>query len=386
MDITWKKLKELIIKRKGLGTIGLSDISGTIISSIFWFYLASVIKPEEYGEIFYFIAIISLAFNLSTVGTLNTNIVFSAKEKKLESTLSTISLLIGAISSLILLIIFYKLDIIILLFAYVINTLSLGYLIGKKFYSKYAIYLITQKVLTVILGISFYYLFGADGIITALGISYVGFLIIIIQTYKQSPINFKEFKINFPFIWQNYSIKIIGVFKENIDKIIIVPLIGFSYLGNYALALQFVALLSMSNLFFGKYLLTHDSRNIENKTLKKYFILINICTGISASILLPIVVPYFFPQFIEIGILSIMSLVVIPTSIISVKTSELLGNEKSRPNVIGALISTSIILPGMLIAVPQYGIFGAATVFLISSIGQAVYLSIYVKKWRKTSS
>ena len=81
-----------------------------------------------------------------------------------------------------------------------------------------------------------------------------------------------------------------------------------------------------------------------------------------------------------------MSLVVIPTSIISVKTSELLGNEKSRPNVIGALISTSIILPGMLIAVPQYGIFGAATVFLISAIGQAVYLSIYVKKWRKTLS
>ena len=238
-------------------------------------------------------------------------------------------------------IIFYKLDIIILLFAYVINTLSLGYLIGKKFYSKYAIYLITQKILTVILGISFYYLFGADGIITALGISYVGFLIIIIQTYKHSPINFKEFKINFPFIWQNYSIKIIGVFKENIDKIIIVPLIGFSYLGNYALALQFVALLSMSNLFFGKYLLTHDSRNIGNKTLKKYFILINICTGISASILLPIVVPYFFPQFIEIGILSIMSLVVIPTSIISVKTSELLGNEKSRPNVIGCLLYTS---------------------------------------------
>lgn len=145
MATSWKKFKEILINRKGLGVIGLSDISGTVISAVFWFFLASVIKPDEYGEIFYFISIIAIAFNLSTVGTLNTTIVFTAKGKQLESTLNTISLLFGVVASLVLIIIFYQIDIIILLFGYIINTLALGFLLGKKFYSKYAIFLLYRK-------------------------------------------------------------------------------------------------------------------------------------------------------------------------------------------------------------------------------------------------
>ena len=111
MTTSWKKFKEILINRKGLGIIGLSDITGTVISAVFWFFLASVIKPDEYGEIFYFISIIAIAFNLSTVGTLNTTIVFTAKGKQLESTLNTISLLFGVVASLVLIIIFYQIDI-----------------------------------------------------------------------------------------------------------------------------------------------------------------------------------------------------------------------------------------------------------------------------------
>ena len=194
MVTSWKKFKEILINRKGLGTIGLSDILGSVISAIFWFFLALIIKPDEYGEIFYFISIVSVAFTLSTVGTLNTTIVFSAKGKQLESTLNTISLLFGVVASLILIIIFYKIDLIVLLFGYIINTLAIGYLLGKKFYPKYAIFVLLQKIFTVIIGISFFYIFGADGIILALGISYFGVLFIIINSYRNSPIKFQEFK------------------------------------------------------------------------------------------------------------------------------------------------------------------------------------------------
>ena len=383
MATSWKKFKEILINRKGLGIIGLSDISGTVISALFWFFLASVIKPDEYGEIFYFISIIAIAFNLSTVGTLNTTIVFTAKGKQLESTLNTISLLFGVVASLVLIIIFYQIDIIILLFGYIINTLALGFLLGKKFYSKYAIFLLLQKILTVIIGISFFYIFGAEGILLALGISYIGFVIIIINSYRESPIKFQEFKKNLPFIWQNYSVKAIGVVKENIDKLLIVPLIGFSYLGNYALALQFIAVLSMGNGFFGKYFLTHDSRDVPNKKLKKYYMLSNICIAVVASISLPIVVPYFFPQFTDLNILGIMSLAIIPTGIIAVQTSVLLGHEMGKPNVIGTLIASAILIPGMLLLVPQIGIMGAAIVFLLSPTSQAIYLTLYVKRWKK---
>lgn len=383
MVFNWKKIKEILIQRKGLGTIASSDILGSAITAIFWFFLASVIKPDEYGEIFYIISIASIAFSLSNVGTENNTIVFTAKRKNLESTLTTISLLFGTVSSLVLIIIFYQTDIIILLFGYIINSLSLGYLIGRRFYSKYGIFLLSQKILTVILGVSFFYLFGADGIISALGISYFGFLIVVVNYYRKTPLNFQGFKKNLPFILHNYSLKAIGVFKGNIDKLIIVPLIGFSFLGNYALALQFVAVLSIGNSFFSKYLLTHDSRDVPNKTLKKYYILLNICVAISASISLPIAVPYFFPEFTDISILGIMCLAVIPIGIITVQTSELLGHEMGKPNVIGALIASTIAILGMLLLVPLIGATGAAIVFLLSPTGQAVYLTFYVRKWKK---
>ena len=383
MVFNWKKIKEILIQRKGLGTIASSDILGSAITAIFWFFLASVIKPDEYGEIFYIISIASIAFSLSNVGTENNTIVFTAKRKNLEPTLTTISLLFGTVSSLVLIIIFYQTDIIILLFGYIINSLSLGYLIGRRFYSKYGIFLLSQKILTVILGVSFFYLFGADGIISALGISYFGFLIIIINYYRKTPLNFQGFKKNLPFILHNYSLKAIGIFKGNVDKLIIVPLIGFSFLGNYALALQFVAVLSIGNSFFSKYLLTNDSRDVPNKILKKYYILLNICVAISASISLPIVVPYFFPQFTDLNILGIMSLAIIPTGIIAVQTSVLLGHEMGKPNVIGTLIASAILIPGMLLLVPQIGIMGAAIVFVLSPTSQAIYLTLYVKRWKK---
>ena len=383
MVFNWKKIKEILIQRKGLGTIASSDILGSAITAIFWFFLASVIKPDEYGEIFYIISIASIAFSLSNVGTENNTIVFTAKRKNLEPTLTTISLLFGTVSSLVLIIIFYQTDIIILLFGYIINSLSLGYLIGRRFYSKYGIFLLSQKILTVILGVSFFYLFGADGIISALGISYFGFLIIIINYYRKTPLNFQGFKKNLPFILHNYSLKAIGIFKGNVDKLIIVPLIGFSFLGNYALALQFVAVLSIGNSFFSKYLLTNDSRDVPNKILKKYYMLLNICVAISASISLPIVVPYFFPEFTDISILGIMCLAVIPIGIITVQTSELLGHEMGKPNVIGAIIASTIAILGMLLLVPLIGATGAAIVFLLSPTGQAAYLTFYVRKWKK---
>jgi len=379
MVFNWNKFKEILIHRKGLGILGFSDISASVITSVFWFYIASVMQPEEYGEIFYFIAIISIAFTFSSIGTQNSIIVITAKEKNLQSTFNFISLLAGVACSLLLIIIFYQVDIILLLFGYIMNTLSLSYLIGKRLYSKYSIFLLAQKVLTLVLGVSFFYLYGAEGILFALGLSYLGFLVIIIQSFRKSPINFRGFKNNLTFILHNYSMKAIGTFKEHVDKLILVPLIGFSFLGNYALAIQFISVLSISNTFLSKYLLTNDSRNISNKNLKKFYFLINVCIGISAAIMLPIFVPFFFPQFTDIGILGIMCLAIIPTSITMLKHSEFLGNENTRPTVLGAIIATSVMICGMLILVPEIGIIGAAITYLSTYSSQACFLVIYSK-------
>ena len=45
-----------LVKFKSLLKLGIADIGGTAITAVFWFFLASMIKPSEYGEISYYIA------------------------------------------------------------------------------------------------------------------------------------------------------------------------------------------------------------------------------------------------------------------------------------------------------------------------------------------
>ena len=75
---------------KNLSAIGLSDVIGTGATAFFWFYLASVISPENYGEIFFYLGIAtlisSIVLNPETMqsSTLNilTGISFPLSSKK----------------------------------------------------------------------------------------------------------------------------------------------------------------------------------------------------------------------------------------------------------------------------------------------------------------
>ena len=61
---------------KQLSFIGGADVVGSGITAIFWFFLASQISPDEYGQIFYFIGIASIAGAFVIVGAQNSILVF----------------------------------------------------------------------------------------------------------------------------------------------------------------------------------------------------------------------------------------------------------------------------------------------------------------------
>jgi len=117
-------------KLRELSFIGSADVIGAGITSVFWLFLASQISPEEYGEIFYFIGIATTASAFVIIGTQSTLSVYSSKNIRIESTLYFISLLLGVVASIFLIIFFYKVDVVFLLFGYVINTLAIGGLLG----------------------------------------------------------------------------------------------------------------------------------------------------------------------------------------------------------------------------------------------------------------
>jgi O-antigen/teichoic acid export membrane protein len=331
------------------------------------------------------LSIAAIGSSIALFGTQDSITVLTAKGHKIQSGLNIISLGISSITSLCLIIFFQRIDVGIIVIAYVINTLSIGDLLGKKQFLKYSQYNILQKILTLVLGIGFLYIFGPPGIIYALAISYTGYLIRIIKTFQEVPINFKLIKAKTNFLSHNYIVYLAGSFGGQLDKIIVVPLLGSAVLGNYSLALQVITVFTMFTTILFKFLLPQESSGIQNKFLIQIVIIISVVISLVGIFLSPLVIPNFFPKYVDVGIaIQIMSLSIIPITINTICTSRLLSKEKSKLVLIGNLISLIIIISGILTLGSMYGTIGIAISFVLSSISKATYLGLAVKKYERS--
>ena len=133
----WKKFQSLM-KLKGLAVLGSANVIVTIISGIFWFYVAALIGVENYGQISYFISIAAIASVIASLGMSNTLIVFTAKDLKIQSTSYFIALISGLVTSITVFFIFYNFSVSVYILGYVIFTLASSELLGRKLYKKYS--------------------------------------------------------------------------------------------------------------------------------------------------------------------------------------------------------------------------------------------------------
>ena len=362
---------------KSISLIGTSDIIGAGIAAFFWFYLATLLDVEAYGELHYFIAIAGFAYTISIIGTRDVVTVYVSKKIKITPILFLLSLSAGTIAAVAIFSFFYRIDAAFLVLAFIINDLAIGYILGQKLFNSYAKYIITQKILTLSLGLGFYYIFGIEGIIFALALSYIHFVFFIFRGFREEKIDFSLLGPRSKFIITNYSLNLFGGFRNHLDKIIIAPVLGLSLLGNYALALQVWAILILfSNIVF-KYILTHDASGNPNKKLKLLTFFSSIAIAIFGITILPLIIPEFFPKYTgTVVAIQIMSICVIPATVGQIYTSKLLGSEKSKTLIFARTISASSFLITMLVLGLTYGIIGVAAAFVLSSTLQAIYLVI----------
>ena len=373
----------LIKKIKDIGTIGGADVFGNLMSAGFWFYLASQIEPSSYGEINWFLGIAGMFSSFALFGTTNTLTVYTAKKIQIQSTLNFISILASFVLSLTVILVFpsfYSIDIGIILIAYVVNALAIGDLLGKKQFQNYSKYIILQKGLTLAVGLLFFYLFGYEAIIFALAITYVLYFKRIISIFNEVKINFNLIKPRIGFITNNYLMSILAIASGQIDKIIVAPMLGFTILGNYSLAIQAINIMLISSSVFYKYLLPQEATGVKNKNAKILIIFISVLISILGIFGAPILIDEFFPKFSEsIIAIKIMSIVVIPTTISLILESELLGKEKSKNVIIGNAILLGSLIFGMLTLGNLFGIEGVAYSFVIANIAKMSYY-VCVKK------
>ena len=371
-----------IKKIKDIAAVSSGDIFGSAMSAIFWFYLASQIDPSSYGEIFWFLGIAGIFSTIALFGTVNTLTVYAAKKIQIQSTLNFISLSASVILSLIVIVLFpsfYTIDVGIILIAYVINTLAIGDLLGRKQYTSYSKYTLVQKGLTLGLGFLFYHLFGYEAIILALACSYMFYIKRIYSIFREMKIDFGLIKQRIGFITNNYLTFILtgAVGGGQVDKIIVAPLLGFAILGNYSLALQVINIMMIFPSIFYKYLLPQESSGVKNKKPKIIVIIFSISISVLGIFIAPTLIENFFPKFIEaVDAIKIMSLVVIPVSIALILEAEFLGNERSKIVIIGAGISLVFLTIGMIVLGSWFGIIGVAWSLVIATTAKTSFYLI----------
>jgi len=375
--------KEKIFGHKDLVSIGSANLLGNGISAIFWFSLASLINPEEYGQIHYFLAIAGMAQLLSLISTTNALQVYVAKNIKIHSTLFFISIIAGIVSSLVVFLFFSRTDTSLLVLGYIIFELSNGFLLGKKLFSNYAKFFLTQKILTVIFGFGLYFTFGVDGIIFGLVLSYVPYIWILVNEFRNTRIDFSLLKPRKGFLINNYGINISSAVGGQMDKLIIAPILGLELLGNYSLAMQFLVILLLLPTTVFKYLLTQDSSGKNTKNLKKNTIFASVGLATFGIVILPMIIPILFPNYIDTVIaIQIISVAIIPSTIGIFYDSKLLSIEKSKFLVIGKCIGLFTMISGFVILGPIYGIIGLAVTLVISSCLQTLVVIIASKTIR----
>jgi predicted dehydrogenase len=113
-------------------------------------------QPEEYGKIHFFLGISGLIQVISMIGSFNSIVVLSSKEKKSHTSLFLLSLVPSIILSIIAYIIFSRRDVGLLAISYVIFESVNEVVLGNKFYQKYTKIILIQKVSIVVIGIRIY--------------------------------------------------------------------------------------------------------------------------------------------------------------------------------------------------------------------------------------
>lgn len=368
-------MKEFLKKFKDLGVVGIGNITASLISGIFWFYFASLLGAEQYGEVSYYISIAVIASTLSFLGLGNAVIVYTAKGEKIQPPIFVVGMISSIITLVAVFLIFSQIGMSLYIVGYVIFSLATSEILGKKQYKNYSSYLITQKILMVGFSLFFYYYIGLEGVILGIALSFFPYIKRIYSSIKNDKIDFTLIRPRVGFIINSYALDLSRTFSGYTDKLIVAPLFGFAILGNYQLGIQVLAVLTILPGIVYQYILPRDSSGDSNKKLKKLTILVSVILAGLGFILAPLVLPILFPKYTEaIEVIQIVSLSVIPSTVNLMYISKFLGNELSKIVLIGSGIFLSIQIISIFILGELFGVNGVAIALVLGASAEAIFL------------
>ena len=373
-----EKIKTLYQNFKGLTTMATATFISNGLGGLFWLYMASLMGAEAYGQVSYFLAIAIIGSRISLLGFANTIMVYSAKGVKIQPPIYLFAILGSIITSLILFFVFlYDVGISLYVIGFVVFTLIISDLLGRKQYKSYAKCLISQKIILIILAVSLYHVIGLTGVILGIAISFLPYSFVIYNEFKKSKIDFSLIRSRGKFITNNYVNDLTHTFNGQVDKLIVAPMLGFALLGNYQLAIQFFMILTILPTTVFQYILPHDASGNANLGLKKWLVITAVLFAILGIIIFPIISTVFFPEYEEsIPVIQIISIAIIPFTITTIYNSKFLGLGNSKIVLVGSLIFLGVLIPLIIILGDIFMLEGVGLAMVLGYTGQSIYLTL----------
>ena len=381
--MVFDKIRNSFSVLKQISFLGVAHIIPTLIAASFWFYIASLIGDEAYGELTYYLTIAGIGSTVTLLGTPTALNVYAAKGERILPAVSMLTFTTSAIGAITVYFMFYNTGAGIHVFSYTIFALITAEFLGRKLFKTYMKIMIIQKILMVSLAIIFYHLIGNDGIILGIAFAFTPFIILYYKEFKNYKINFNDLKSKKKFILNNYLLDFSRMFSGSMDKIIIAPLFGFAILGNYALGMQFYMMFLLIPSIIFQYIVPQDASGNPSIVLKKITVLISVVIAILALIFSPIIVEIIFPEFIEaVSIVQIIALAVIPGTINYMYISKFLGNLKNKIILASSIIFLISIILGMAILGQLYDVQGITLAFVLANTTESIFLIIMNKFYK----
>jgi len=376
-----KKLSRLLHIEKGLLGVSSGNAIASITGGLFWLLIASLLTPEEYGELNYYLSVGLMFGTLSIFGLNTTVITFLSKGNNIIKYQAYFFVLLSNVVLFIVLLVFIKhLPAVSLLVGFSFFTMSLAEDLGKQNYKRYSITVILQRAFNITLSLSLYFIMGIDGIIIGYALSTILFSYNFFRSVKKFRFQFNDLKKNFSFIVHCYSLEISGNVSNHIDKLLIAPLFGFVVLGLYQIGFQFLVFMAIIPMSMFQFLLPRESAGINDKTTAIKGLSIAVIVCIVFFITIPYIISSFFPNFIEsIMAAQIMIFGIIPSTVNAILNSRLFGTKKSTPVFISAITRICSLIILMVILGSQFGLIGLSISVVMSLILQSVTLLVFFK-------
>ena len=302
--------------------------------------------------------------------------VYTAKGVKIESSLYFLGIITSTVAGIILFLIFENFGVSLCVIGIVAFNLILFEILGKKLYKKYFKIFVGQKILFVLIASAFYFVFGTiEGILIGYGVSLLLFSQIIYKSFKNNKVNFSLIRERIKFLSHNYIAELSATARNHVDKLIIAPLLGFSFLGNYFLGLQVLAIMLIIPGIVFKYTLPEDSTGKSTGKIKILTIIVSFFIMLLGIFVAPLVIPIVLPEYATtIDLIPILSLVIIPRTISVMITSSFLGKENSKYVVIGNIITFGVLVTSIFPLVELFEIIGVAIAYVIAFSSSTTYM------------